>query len=146
MRARTAATPPKAALDHLHGVDADLRAALGVASMEVRWPVIVEVHRDHDPEEATDRGQAACARVARSTALEPCGKQRREAAPAARVNRAGAGARTEASRRKAGRPPVCQNAERMDRRLANRNLRTALIAGAIAMIVFAASFVAGFVY
>jgi len=34
----------------------------------------------------------------------------------------------------------------MDRRLASRNLRTALIAGAIAMIVFAASFVVGFVY
>ena len=34
----------------------------------------------------------------------------------------------------------------MDRRLANRNLRTALIAGAIALIVFAASFVVGFVY
>jgi hypothetical protein len=34
----------------------------------------------------------------------------------------------------------------MDRRLANRNLRTALIAGAISMIVFAASFVAGLVY
>jgi len=43
-------------------------------------------------------------------------------------------------------PPVCQNAARMDRRLASRNLRTALIAGAIAMIVFAASFVAGLVY
>ncbi len=34
----------------------------------------------------------------------------------------------------------------MDRRLANRNLRTALIAGAIALIVFATSFVVGFVY
>jgi len=26
--------------------------------MEVRRPVIVEVHRDHDPEEATDRRHA----------------------------------------------------------------------------------------
>jgi hypothetical protein len=34
----------------------------------------------------------------------------------------------------------------VDRRLANRNLRTALIAGALALIVFAASFLAGFVY
>lgn len=34
----------------------------------------------------------------------------------------------------------------MDRRLANRNLRTALIAGAISMIVFAASWVVGLVY
>jgi hypothetical protein len=34
----------------------------------------------------------------------------------------------------------------VDRRLANRNLRTALIAGAISLIVFAASFVVGFVY
>lgn len=41
---------------------------------------------------------------------------------------------------------VWQNAARMDRRLAERNIRTALIAGAIALLVFAASFVAGFVY
>lgn len=34
----------------------------------------------------------------------------------------------------------------MDRRLANRNLRTALIAGAIALLVFALSFLVGFVY
>jgi len=34
----------------------------------------------------------------------------------------------------------------MDRRLAHRNLRTALIAGAISLIVFAASWVVGFVY
>jgi hypothetical protein len=34
----------------------------------------------------------------------------------------------------------------LDRRLANRNLRTALIAGAIALIVFAASWVVGLVY
>ena len=36
-------------------------------------------------------------------------------------------------------PPV-------DRRLAHKNLRTALIAGAIALIVFALSFVVGLVY
>lgn len=36
-------------------------------------------------------------------------------------------------------PPV-------DRRLANRNIRTALIAGLICMIVFAASFGVAFVY
>ena len=34
----------------------------------------------------------------------------------------------------------------MDRRLANRNLRTALIAGSIIMIVFALSFLVGMVY
>jgi hypothetical protein len=34
----------------------------------------------------------------------------------------------------------------MDRRLANRNLRTALIAGAISLIVFAASWAVGLVY
>ena len=34
----------------------------------------------------------------------------------------------------------------VDRRLANRNLRTGLIAGALIMIVFAASFVVAFVY
>jgi hypothetical protein len=34
----------------------------------------------------------------------------------------------------------------VDRRLANRNLRTALIAGAISVIVFAASWVVGLVY
>jgi hypothetical protein len=34
----------------------------------------------------------------------------------------------------------------MDRRLAQKNLRTALIAGAISLIVFALSFFAGLVY
>jgi hypothetical protein len=34
----------------------------------------------------------------------------------------------------------------MDRRLAQRNLRTALIAGAIALVVFAAAWVVAFVY
>ena len=34
----------------------------------------------------------------------------------------------------------------MDRRLAYRNLRTGLIAGAICFIVFAAAFVTGLVY
>jgi hypothetical protein len=34
----------------------------------------------------------------------------------------------------------------VDRRLANRNLRTALIAGALSLIVFAVSFAIGFVY
>jgi hypothetical protein len=36
-------------------------------------------------------------------------------------------------------PPV-------DRRLAQKNLRTALIAGAVSLFVFAAAFVAAFVY
>jgi hypothetical protein len=34
----------------------------------------------------------------------------------------------------------------MDRRLALKNLRTALIAGAIALTVFAAAFVSGLLY
>ena len=34
----------------------------------------------------------------------------------------------------------------MDRRLANRNIRTALIAGAIALVVLALSFVVGLIY
>jgi hypothetical protein len=34
----------------------------------------------------------------------------------------------------------------VDRRLAHKNLRTALIAGAIALIVFALAFVVGLVY
>jgi hypothetical protein len=34
----------------------------------------------------------------------------------------------------------------MDRRLAHKNIRTALIAGAIALAVFAAAWVSGIVY
>jgi hypothetical protein len=34
----------------------------------------------------------------------------------------------------------------VDRRLANRNLRTALIAGTIILLVFALSFLVGFIY
>jgi len=34
----------------------------------------------------------------------------------------------------------------VDRRLANRNIRTGLIAGAVAIIVFALSWVVGLVY
>jgi hypothetical protein len=34
----------------------------------------------------------------------------------------------------------------MDRRLASRNLRTALIAGTISLVMFAASFLVAFVY
>lgn len=34
----------------------------------------------------------------------------------------------------------------MDRRLATKNLRVGLIAGAVAIIVFAAAFVSGYVY
>jgi hypothetical protein len=34
----------------------------------------------------------------------------------------------------------------MDRRLAYKNLRTALIAGAIALAVFAAAFISGLIY
>jgi len=34
----------------------------------------------------------------------------------------------------------------VDRRLANRNIRTALVAGALALAVFAASFAVAFIY
>jgi len=34
----------------------------------------------------------------------------------------------------------------VDRRLANRNLRTGLIAGAISIVVFALSFFVGYIY
>ncbi len=34
----------------------------------------------------------------------------------------------------------------MDRRLANKNIRTALIAGAISLVIFALSFFSGFIY
>jgi hypothetical protein len=34
----------------------------------------------------------------------------------------------------------------VDRRLARRNIRTALIAGAVSIVVFAAAFFAAFVY
>ena len=41
---------------------------------------------------------------------------------------------------------VIQVAPYMDRRLAHKNIRTALIAGAISLIIFALSFFAGLVY
>ena len=41
---------------------------------------------------------------------------------------------------------LVQRATQMDRRLAQKNIRTALIAGAISLIVFALSFVAGLIY
>ncbi len=44
------------------------------------------------------------------------------------------------------RRAICKNHRPVDRRLANRNLRTALIAGMIALIVFAASFGVALVY
>ena len=40
----------------------------------------------------------------------------------------------------------CYKLAPMDRRLAYRNLRTGLIAGAICFVVFAAAFFTGFVY
>lgn len=43
------------AFDDLDVVDPDLRLPVGVASVKVRMAVIVIVHRDHDPEEATNR-------------------------------------------------------------------------------------------
>ena len=44
------------AVDQLERVDTDLRLAIGIQGMKVRRVVIVEVHRDHEPEKATDRG------------------------------------------------------------------------------------------
>jgi len=45
-----------------------------------------------------------------------------------------------------GRNPVHVDCPAVDRRLANKNLRTALIAGAVALFVFAASWLAALVY
>lgn len=53
------------AVDHLKVVDPDLGFAFSVARMEVREAVIVEEHRDRNPEEAADRGhELIMARVA----------------------------------------------------------------------------------
>jgi hypothetical protein len=43
-------------------------------------------------------------------------------------------------------PAICLDAPGVDRRLANKNIRTGLIAGAIALIVFALAWVVGLVY
>lgn len=42
--------------------------------------------------------------------------------------------------------PICYKDGRMDRRLALRNVRTALIAGAISLIIFALAFLAAYLY
>ena len=65
------------------------------------------------------------------------------------VQRCGAGERHLCGKSPIPRLPggaVWQNHRPVDRRLANRNLRTALIAGAISVIVFAVSFLVAFVY
>jgi hypothetical protein len=55
-RQNEAKLPPiEGALDHFELVDAHLRLALGVARVEVRIAVVIEEHRDRDPEEAADR-------------------------------------------------------------------------------------------
>ncbi len=41
---------------------------------------------------------------------------------------------------------ICYYHPLMDRRLARKNLRTALISGAVSLLVFAASFVAAYIY
>lgn len=46
--------PAERAVHDLEGVDADLGLAVDVPCVEVREPVIVEVHRDDDPQEAAD--------------------------------------------------------------------------------------------
>jgi FMN-dependent NADH-azoreductase len=47
--------PAEAALDDLESVDPYLRRSVGMSGVKVRRAVIIEVHRDHDPEEAADR-------------------------------------------------------------------------------------------
>jgi hypothetical protein len=42
------------ALDHVDLVNSDLGVTVSVPGMEVRVAVIVELHRDRDPEEAAD--------------------------------------------------------------------------------------------
>jgi hypothetical protein len=43
------------AVNQFECVNADLRLAVSMKRMEVRRVVIVEVHRDHEPEKAADR-------------------------------------------------------------------------------------------
>lgn len=56
------------------------------------------------------------------------------------------GPRAESSRPHASLDRYLLEEQAVDRRLANRNLRTALIAGAIALVVFALSFAVGMIY
>ena len=49
----------KTAVHDLEAVYPDLGLSLSVASVEMRVPVVVEEHRDHDPVEAADRRHAA---------------------------------------------------------------------------------------
>jgi hypothetical protein len=49
----------KVAVDHLEVVDADLCFSFGVPRVEMRETVIIEEHRDRDPEEAADRRHVA---------------------------------------------------------------------------------------
>jgi hypothetical protein len=46
----------QAAVDHLERVDPNLRAALRMSRMEMRWTVVLEEHGDRYPEEAADVG------------------------------------------------------------------------------------------
>jgi hypothetical protein len=45
-----------------------------------------------------------------------------------------------------GHTPILVQVAPVDRRLAHKNIRTALIAGAISLIIFALSFFSGFIY
>ena len=49
-------------------------------------------------------------------------------------------------RASAGQDEHLAESRQVDRRLANRNIRTALIVGALCMLVFASSFLVAFVY
>ena len=45
-----------------------------------------------------------------------------------------------------GHMRILVQVRQVDRRLANKNIRTALIAGAISLVIFALSFFSGFIY
>ena len=47
-------SPPESAVHHLERVDPDLSPAAIMPRVEMRMAVIIEVHRDHDPEEAAN--------------------------------------------------------------------------------------------
>jgi hypothetical protein len=47
--------PAEAAFDDLESVNPYFRRSVGMSGVKVRRAVIIEVHRDHDPEEAADR-------------------------------------------------------------------------------------------
>lgn len=76
----------EAAVDDLEVVDTDLGLAFGMASVEVRMPMVVEEHRDHDTEEAADGRHPAIMRLPPDTTSRSYGSVARDE-PRKRPNR-----------------------------------------------------------